>query len=292
MIVFRSGSEDSMFQKLLFLVRDFQWTRDFPFGYSDDTTQENPNFMKSRLLPNPRFGVEQNYIREQIRSAFPHVAAYLLPYPGNDLAVHDRLNNLDQDFASSFSDFVETTFSSQNLIPKRIGNVQMTGSAFKPHVNAWIRLFDGQSSNGLPQVHSIHDTTANLQHVLALKDALTYYDAEMRKAIYSTGNGMENEGSLLNIHSRLADNAFKVFKSVKKIGGKGFEDNFNAELGKSLEALYGKYAKVNYELRVAADNRRRFEESKKQMEDEILQSNVRFPFEFPNVFTNPFSEIV
>jgi atlastin len=259
-----------MFQKLVFLVRDFQWVRDFPLGYSDDRSPE-PNFYKSRLLPDPRKGDEQNYIREQIGLTFPQVAAYLLPYPGNGLAVRDRLDNLDEEFAEFMQKFVETTFLVGNLIPKNIGGAEVTGVGFKPFISSWASLFS--QNNGLPTIHSIYDTTAEVQHDLAMKNALAFYDNEMKKTFDSNIDGIPGS-DLADLHTDFRTNSVAIFKSMKKIGGRAFEEKFLNGLELSLVEQLKKYQKINKDRREAAEFRRKAEEEKERLESEIAKSKV------------------
>jgi atlastin len=271
-----------MFQKLVFLIRDFQWIRDFPLGYHDDSTPD-PNFKRAKLNPQEgKFGKDQNYIREQISLTFPHVSACLLPYPGNGLAIHDKLNKLDEDFSEHMKNFVELTLSPDNLSPKRIGDTAITGEGFKPFVRAWTRLFG--DNDGLPTMHSIHDVTAQVQHVLALKDAMALYDSEMRKAFESTPDGFEDK-QFLEIHSSFSDSAFQIFKKVKKLGGKTFDDKFSEELGKHLASQYEKYLKINLDRRNTAEERRQMIQQKEKLEADVAQSKVGQCFFF-QIYTN------
>jgi atlastin len=283
---FYRGSECSMFQKLVFLIRDFPWIHDFPLGYHDESTPD-PNYKRARLNPQEgKFDKDRNYIREQISVTFPQVSAYLLPYPGNGLVIYEKLNKLEEDFSEHLKNFVEVILSPDNLSPKRIDDAAITGEGFKPFVQAWTRLF--RDKDQLATMHSIHDVTAQVQHVLAIKDAVALYESEMRKAFESAPDGFEDK-QFLEIHSRFSDSAFQIFKKFKKLGGKKFDDEFGEELGNNLASQYDKYLKINLDRRNTAEERRQMIQQKKKVERDFAQSKVSQSGFFFKLLCEPYS---
>lgn len=203
---FHSLEEDSFFQNLTFLVRDFQWYREYPLGLHSDTAPTT-NFKQTRLTPNVERSVESNFLREQLALTFDSIGVYLLPHPGDQLAVYDDLTCLNDNFKTYLKEFVQYSFSPKNLTPKRIGGAEVSGTEFKRYVEGWAKLFQGKGS--LPTVQSIHDTTATVQNMLAMKDALILYEKGMQLFLSVKGDGVTAE-AFQQKHGQVVENCFKV----------------------------------------------------------------------------------
>jgi hypothetical protein len=258
----------------VFLVRDFQWVRDFPLGYHDDLTgNDEKNYKIKALSQHPKRALDANFIREQISLTFPQIGIYLLPYPGTGLAVNYTLDNLEPEFSEHVQKFTELTFQPRYLVPKTIGGQLITATKFKTFVQSWTNLFG--RNDGIPTVQSIYDTTAQVQHIIALKDASTYYDTEMKKFFDANTTGVA-EASLNSKHLEIAKKSEEIFKSVKKLGGKRYDERFCQQLEDGLESRRVSYLEINSQRIAAAAEKKRLEKEIEERNREKAQLKRNF----------------
>lgn len=67
------------FQNLLFIVRDWPYAEQHSFG-------NGQKFIDKKLTPNDKQAIEMRELRNRIRQSFEKIDAFLMPYPGNDVA--------------------------------------------------------------------------------------------------------------------------------------------------------------------------------------------------------------
>ncbi|KAH8030695.1 hypothetical protein HPB51_011482 [Rhipicephalus microplus] len=73
----QKGNETRPFQKLLFLVRDWNWPDDYEFGFSGGRS-----LVESRLNITEEQAAELRTLRQSILSCFSEIEGFLLPSPG------------------------------------------------------------------------------------------------------------------------------------------------------------------------------------------------------------------
>jgi atlastin len=102
---------DEPFQKLIFLIRDWQMS-DYDYGYYDDQNSiEGKNFKKDALNVRQTQPKEVQDTHESILSTFTDVGCYLTPHPGPQVA---RYSNSDaKSFDQDFLDHLKNSYGFQ-----------------------------------------------------------------------------------------------------------------------------------------------------------------------------------
>ena len=117
------------FQKLMFLIRDWNSTDLFDFG-----AVGGENYTNQFLTVLPSHKPEMKSIRRFIRSSFSKVECYLMPYPGKVVARSRRYDGewskMDEDFLTEFNKVIPSLLDPANLVVKKINGIEMTSSSF------------------------------------------------------------------------------------------------------------------------------------------------------------------
>jgi hypothetical protein len=153
-------SENDRFSNLIFLIRDWQFPKDYSFGYHDDNhSPTQKNYKKETFDIHEQMPDEAVVSREQILPSFRKIGFCLLPYPGDDLALYDDNSNLSSHFTKAVKEFIPTILHPSNIVVKKIG-----GHEFMKFVDELDILF---TKNELPSTKSVAESAAELQNVIA-----------------------------------------------------------------------------------------------------------------------------
>ncbi|CAO1440961.1 unnamed protein product [Diamesa tonsa] len=117
------------FQKLMFLIRDWNSTDLFDFG-----PVGGENYTNEFLKVQPAQKTALKSIRRFIRSSFSKVECVLMPYPGKDVARSRKYEGnwalMDEDFLAAFSKVIPTLLNPEFLVVKKINGIDMTSKTF------------------------------------------------------------------------------------------------------------------------------------------------------------------
>jgi atlastin len=192
-------NNDEPFQKLIFLIRDFQMT-DYEYGYYDDKSSiDGKNFKKDYLEVRKDQPKEVQDTHESILYTFDDVGCYLMPHPGAQVARHSNsdASSFDPDFLEHLKNFIPLVFEPQNIIEKKIGGSYVTGNVLMSFVEKWAKIFKAKE---LPPSKSVFEATAELQNDMAKAAATDYYARKMKESISSGDNPGLELNQLVNKH--------------------------------------------------------------------------------------------
>jgi atlastin len=123
-------NNDGPFQKLIFLIRDFQMT-DYEYGYYEEKSSiDGKNFKKGYLEVRKDQPKEVQDTHESIVYTFDDVGYYLMPHPGAQVARHSNsdTSSFDPDFLKHLKNFIPLVFKPQNIVEEKIGDSYVTGN--------------------------------------------------------------------------------------------------------------------------------------------------------------------
>lgn len=235
----REGSERP-FQKLVFLVRDWQHHLSVPCGKRGGTT-----FLHT-CLNTSRPESEHQKLRDRIRSSFSEICCFLLPYPGRQVA--SGLSNvgclpeMEHDFKSHLQEFVVWVLAKDNLVTKVINGEEMSCSDLFTCISEYARKFE---NGGLPAPESMLEAAVGFSNKRAIKKATERYKAGMKKVCGDKKTAFKNIWSLERHHNHHLKAALKVFASSKKMGGKPYSDQYEALLRKEIDEIFKAFAEEN-----------------------------------------------
>ncbi|XP_035711588.1 atlastin-like [Folsomia candida] len=232
------------FQKLVFLIRDFQFVQDYQLGFYDDNNVpkgQKENFKKDKLDSNPGQPTEVRFTHDQVVKSYQDVGVYLMPEPDKGLKQLDTLENLNPDFASHVGAFVSPVLSPGHLVTKKISGVEVTGLDMVKYVTSWATLFEGSD---LPEIKSVYHSAAESQFIIAKHLALTFYASEMQKFLQQNPDGV-SDTDLCVKHGDTVKESFAIYKSKSRMGGAEMDAKFGEEFTSESARLLGTLESIN-----------------------------------------------
>ncbi|XP_037072129.1 atlastin-like isoform X3 [Pollicipes pollicipes] len=231
-------SNHTPFQKLQFLVRDWSFPYDAPYG-----TQGGKQILDRRL----QVGVsdkqhpELQSLRKHIRSCFCEISCFLMPHPGLKVATNQhfdgRLSDIEPDFIQHLEILVPMLLAPENLIIKEISGNKVKAKELVTYFEAYMNIYKGSE---LPEPKSMLEATAeanNLSAVAAAKEVYT----QMMEAVCGGDKPFLSSEHLEAEHLRAKDRAGDTFHSRRKMGGEEFSERYHEGLMKDVEDQYVQY---------------------------------------------------
>lgn len=228
------GNEISkMFQKLVFLMRDVNWT-DEKVGFGS----YGGEIYLNETLAGDFESETASSVRQHLRESFDEIKCCLLPHPGK--AVSNRNfdgshRDLDKEFLTNLKEVIELILAPQNLTVKSIFGHDLTGREFWEHLKYCIKFF--QSEN-LPLAESIFELIANQQGHAIMKNCVQTYLDEINKAKlnYMAETKDIFKSSLTSDHNTAKEKAMKEFRKVPKL--EFISKKFEAKLDAKIDRLF------------------------------------------------------
>jgi hypothetical protein len=170
------GNENAttIFRKLLFLIKDWGFPNDNPYGSVGGRT-----FIHEQLKVVPEMPEELQKVRKTITTVFEEIDCFLMPHPGNAAKENDNngsLRPLETVFLKNLKSFLEILIRTEELTPLHIGGNRVIGMDLMSYFNKYIELMNGQK---IPKPASLHDVTAEANLDSILEDCVSF----VRKAI-------------------------------------------------------------------------------------------------------------
>lgn len=135
-------SSEKLFQKLCFLIRDWQNSSEIPFGDSEQYVEE-------LLAESHEQTVEMHNLRRRIKSSFDEIGAFLMPYPGNAVAtgvsIGGDLKQIDSEFIAQVKKLVPSLLAPENLVVKRINGEKVRGRDLVTYMQIYVNIFNGDT---------------------------------------------------------------------------------------------------------------------------------------------------
>lgn len=142
-------SHNAVFQKLLFIVRDWQNSDEYEFGHCTE-------YLNNILAANASQTPEIRELRKQTQRSFEQIDAYLMTHPGKRVSQNKNftgdLNSINQVFIEQVETLVESICAPQNLTIKRINGKRMNVSEFTTLLKNYVAMF---RSGELPEAKAI-----------------------------------------------------------------------------------------------------------------------------------------
>lgn len=142
------NSDGKVFQRLLFIVRDWQNTSDHGFGLSTE-------FVDDLLAEQAEQTSQMHEIRRQIRKSIDVCSAFLMPYPGKCVSQDENfqgdLTFIQQNFIKPVETLVPLILAPQHLIIKRVNGEKIRFARFATLLKTYVGLFN---SDELPSPQS------------------------------------------------------------------------------------------------------------------------------------------
>ncbi|XP_032631569.1 atlastin-1 [Chelonoidis abingdonii] len=228
------------FQSLIFLVRD--WSFPYEFFYGADGGSK---FLEKRLKVSGNQHEELQNVRKHIHSCFTNISCFLLPHPGLKVATNPnfdgKLKEIDAEFIKNLKVLIPWLLSPESLDVKEINGNNITCRGLVEYFKAYIKIYQGEE---LPHPKSMLQATAEANNLAAVATAKDTYNKRMEE-VCGGDRPFLAPSDLQNKHLELKEEAVKLFRGVKKMGGEEFSRRYLQQLENEIDELYVQYIKHN-----------------------------------------------
>ncbi|KAG9481149.1 hypothetical protein GDO78_010416 [Eleutherodactylus coqui] len=227
-------------QSLIFLVRDWSFPYEFPYGADGGS-----KFLEKRLKVSENQHEELQNVRKHIHSCFTNISCFLLPHPGLTVATNPKfdgkLKEIDEEFIRHLKVFIPWLLSPENLDVKEINGNKITCRGLVEYFKAYIKIYQGEE---LPHPKSMLQATAEANNLAAVATAKDLYNKKMEE-VCGGDRPFLAPTDLQHKHQELKEDSVKLFRGVKKMGGEEFSRRYLQQLENEIDELYVQYIKHN-----------------------------------------------
>ncbi|XP_032872786.1 atlastin-2-like [Amblyraja radiata] len=228
------------FQTLLFLVRDWSFPYEFPYGLEGGST-----FLERRLQVKAHQHEELQLVRKHIRSCFRKIQCFVMPHPGLKVATNPtfdgKLKDIEDDFKVHLQELVGLLLKPENLVEKEIGGSKVSCKNLLEYFKAYVKVFQGED---LPHPRSILEATAEANNRAAMSAAKDYYQLVM-EALCGGDKAYMNPNKLRERHMVYRETALEKFRTTKKMGGALLAQRYEVQLQAEIDEMLESYVKFN-----------------------------------------------
>lgn len=257
------ASESKPFQRLQFLVRDWQ-NFDEDNLPEDDSRKEgghevfgSPALEKVDALRADMQKYLQEVLRtrtqgdlastrEQIIRCFEQVDCFMLPHPGFSVTKKNYdgdLTKIDPFFRGMVNYYVRLLFD-QELEAKIINNVAVTGQELLMYIQIYVNMFASEEGTGFPKAMTVLDATAEGNNRIALERSLDHYKRGMDKIAGGNCSYVKEE-DLAQQHVTICAQATKIFDEIATMGMPSNILRFREQLEAAVGDEFKRYQQTN-----------------------------------------------
>lgn len=231
--------ETFLFQKLLFLVRDWYFPSDAPYG-----EKGGEEILKRRLKTSPLQAPELKSLLENIRSTFSEITCFLMPYPGRKVAgaasTESCLLEMEEDFVLSVKELVHSLLAPENLVVKQISHSDITCGELVWFMEKYMDA--GNAQFYFPR--SILQVVADAHCNLAMMEAKKIHKDGLKK-VCDVDNSYVRPEKLILLHIRLRSRALEEFSKRLVLGGLERPLRLRRQLEQELDDTFEQFFREN-----------------------------------------------
>ncbi|XP_067877806.1 LOW QUALITY PROTEIN: atlastin-3-like [Heterodontus francisci] len=228
------------FQTLLFLVRDWSFPYEYPYGLDG-----GKEFLERRLQVKAHQHEELQLVRRHIHACFNGIFCFLMPHPGLKVSTNPtfdgKLKDIDDEFKTHLESLVRLLLSPENLTEKEIGGSKISCRNLLEYFKAYIKVFQGED---LPHPRSILEATAEANNRSASALAKEYYHNAMEELCGGDKAYLQPRKVRIR-HLAYREAAIEKFRAIKKMGGSVMSQRYEDQLEADIEDMLESYLKFN-----------------------------------------------
>ncbi|PAV60906.1 hypothetical protein WR25_17158 [Diploscapter pachys] len=237
------------FQKLLFLVRDWPNSKQYEYGY-----EGGKKYLKKLLKTTFMQKKELKVLRENVKSSFESLEAFLMPHPGLRIAQNNSekvLGKVEEEFSEQLDILVPSLFEGDSLEAKKIDGKEITCREMAELFKELMKIFN---SDDLPEPKTILEATADAVNLAAEQRAREAYDKQMKEKITSS---LADISTLLSLHQAAETQALGVFSARPKLGEESAAKANKDNLAKYFATRYEEHkSTVQQNIRIEEEKRK------------------------------------
>ncbi|CAK9293727.1 unnamed protein product [Gordionus sp. m RMFG-2023] len=228
------------FQHLMFLIRDWSYPYEYPFGLSGGI-----KLLDKRLEIQDNQHSELQQIRAHIRTCFEKLDCFLLPHPGLNVATSPQFDGKIKDIQPDFTELMKILapliFAPENLMIKEINGIKITGKELFEYFKAYIKIYQGDE---LPEPKTMLLATAEANNLTALTNSKDRY-SQLMDIVCGSDRPYVNPALVEREDAIDRRKALLLFRGTKKMGGPEFSRHFEERLQTELKDMYNNYRRNN-----------------------------------------------
>ena len=229
-------SGDTPFQRLQFLVRDWSYPYEAPYG-----AEGGRQLLEKRLEVSDQQHPELQALRKHILACFDKIEGFLLPHPGLKVATDPnfvgKLCDIDSTFKQHLNDFVPMLLAPDNVLVRKISGQEVRCKELVRYLRAYVDIFKGDE---MPEPKSMLEATSEANNLASLSEAKDMY-VNLMEGVCGGDKPFINEHILEIEHLRIKDASIEVFNSRRKMGGEEFSAKYREQLDKEVDESYENY---------------------------------------------------
>ncbi|KAL7020218.1 hypothetical protein ACKWTF_011421 [Chironomus riparius] len=225
------------FQKLLFLIRDWNNPEDHSYGIDG-----GHQYLEEIFKINQDEKSELAKVRQSISNSFEEIKCCVLPHPGRSVAsskeFDGRWAQMEADFKNELQNIVEHLLLPDNLTLKKINSNESSGSEICKYIESYFQLFE---SDEIPKVQNFFAATVKSSMNMLLEQCVNKYK------VLIESKGLVKEEDILELHEECSTEIMKTFKMTKKMGDENHEQKYEIKLRKQINEIYEDWKKSQFE---------------------------------------------
>ncbi|CAG9808589.1 unnamed protein product [Chironomus riparius] len=225
------------FQKLLFLIRDWNNPEDHSYGIDGGN-----QYLEEIFKINQDEKSELAKVRQSISNSFEEIKCCVLPHPGRSVAsskeFDGRWAQMEADFKNELQNIVEHLLLPDNLTLKKINSNESSGSEICKYIESYFQLFE---SDEIPKVQNFFAATVKSSMNMLLEQCVNKYK------VLIESKGLVKEEDILELHEECSTEIMKTFKMTKKMGDENHEQKYEIKLRKQINEIYEDWKKSQFE---------------------------------------------
>lgn len=178
-------------------------------------------------------------VRKNIYKAFESIKTFLLPHPGLNVTMKNfdgSFKNLDDEFKIHLKVLIESLFSYQNLVVKKVFSSEINESdEFK---NLVLDYFDSFNSTQIPKVESIFKITARRELRKSIDELKLEYSSDLQKDLNHDLSVSEFIKNLNEIHESSKKKALEKFQSSSINADEEIQSEMSKLLNEEIELYF------------------------------------------------------
>ncbi|KAF9798908.1 hypothetical protein SFRURICE_007314 [Spodoptera frugiperda] len=231
-----SETQGKTFQTLLFLIRDWTYPFEHPYGFTGGSA-----LLCKKLQLNRNVNPELRHVREHLTSCFEDIKCFLMPHPGLTVEQPNfdgRISGLTENFRPALLNLVPSLFDPKHLTPKKINGVLVSTQDLFEYFQKYVNIFN---SDEVPQVTSICQATADACLLAATREARELYSQLMEARVRD--NFSVSNATLTAWHEEARDQSLQCFTKKKNLipWGNKTQDATPRFFQEELDALLSLY---------------------------------------------------
>ncbi|XP_077499343.1 atlastin-like [Amblyomma americanum] len=236
----RKHTSEKPFQKLFFLVRDWNFPLDAPYGSAGGR-----DILMKRLFDSAGKLPEMKKLQDDLISCFDKFDCFLMPHPGLKVVEKKEfigsLVDLTENFKEHLAALVNLLLKPENLLAKQCSGKMITCE----ELMAFFKEYKKKFCNGkLPTPESMHKANARANHEVAVQSAMKDYVTRMNE-LCNEEQAPLTKSELTEAHDKSLKSAKLLFDSIPKIGGSTISKQYRARLTQDAKDRFKDYKEKN-----------------------------------------------